>query len=278
MTLRKIRQRVEQNETFAMLTCYDATTARWLQQADVPALLVGDSAAQVILGYENSLFAPLEFMLEITAAVRRGAPQCLIMADMPFMSYQADDAEAIHNAGRFMTQGMADVVKLEVDEKYVELVGKLVRAGIPVAAHIGWRPQQVRYTGIRTAKVAGRTGEQIDALTELAVQLEQAGASMLLLEQCTAETSERVVEKTSVPVIGCGAGPACHGHVVVLQDLFGMTEQYPSFVKPIAQHGEQIAAAAAQWVRLIESGEYFNTGHPYRMDAQSDVQTQEKKQ
>ncbi|NJL31410.1 MAG: 3-methyl-2-oxobutanoate hydroxymethyltransferase [Phycisphaerales bacterium] len=210
-----------------MLTCYDATTARWLAQAGVPALLVGDSAAQVILGHEQSIFAPLDFLITLTAGVRRGAPNCLLMGDMPFMSYQADDAQAIRNAGRFMVEGQADLVKLEVDGRHAELVGKLSRAGIPVVAHLGWKPQQVRYAGIRTALVAGRTMSEIQTLVTEAQIMEDQGAVMLLVEQCTAEASEAVIAKVSLPVIGCGAGPACHGHVVVLQDLLGMSEHHP---------------------------------------------------
>jgi len=266
MTLRKVREQVEHGERFAMLTCYDATTARWLAAANVPALLVGDSAAQVILGYDSSIYAPLDFMIQITAAVRRGAEQCFLMADMPFMSYQADDAEAIHNAGRFLTEGQADIVKLEVSEDYIELVAKLTRAGIPIAAHIGWRPQQLRYAGIRTAKIAGKTQQEIDDMTLLARRLEQAGAAMLLVEQCTAQASEKVVASTSIPVIGCGAGPACHGQVVVLQDLLGMSDRHPSFIKPQADVGQQIQNAAAQWIEMVRNGEYIKNNHPYKMD------------
>lgn len=265
ITLRVIREWVHQGRKFPMLTCYDATTARWLARAQVPMLLVGDSAAQVILGYEQSIFAPLDFLLTLTAAVRRGAPDCLLMGDMPFMSYQADDAEAIRNAGRFMVEGQADLVKLEVDARHAELVGKLSRASIPVVAHLGWRPQQVRYAGIRTAQVAGRTSLQIQRLVEESRLMEQQGAVMLLLEQCTAEASQAVMENVSLPVIGCGAGPACHGHVVVLQDLLGMSDHHPSFAKPLAAIGPAIEQAARQWTELVAGGDYLKNDHPYRM-------------
>ncbi len=264
ITLRTIRKWVEAGERFAMLTAYDATTARWLWRGGVRTLLVGDSAAQVILGHEASIFAPLDFLITLTAAVRRGAPDAFIVGDMPFMSYQADDAEAIRNAGRFLVEGHADAVKLEVDGRYVELVTKMTRAMVPVIAHIGWRPQQARYAGIRTAKVAGRTAAEIDALADEAVQLQQAGAVMLLIEQCTAETSAAIVERVAVPVIGCGAGPACHGHVVVTQDILGMTDQHPTFAQPLSDVGDRIRQAAASWVALIHSGEYLKD-HPYRM-------------
>jgi len=267
VTLRTIRQWVSEGSTFPMLTCYDATTARWLWRGGVKTLLVGDSASQVILGYDQSIFVPLDFLITLTAGVRRGAPDCFLMGDMPFMSYQADEAQAITNAGRFLTEGLADAVKLEVDHRHVDLIAKLSRAGIPAVAHIGWRPQMVRYEGIRTAKVAGKTHQQIDELVSQAVALEEAGAVMLLVEQCTAETASRIVESVSIPVIGCGAGPACHGHVVVLQDLLGMTDHHPSFVQPVASLGPAIEQAAKAWKDLLASGQYLaGDNHPYKLN------------
>ena len=267
ITLKVLRRMVAEGKPLAMLTCYDATTARWLAAGGVPMLLVGDSAAQVILGRDSSIHAPLQFMLELTAAVKRGAPNCFVMGDMPFMSYQASDAEAIHNAGRFLTEGTADAVKLEVDATFGDLVGKLSRAGVPVVAHLGWRPQQARHAGVRTALIAGKTAAEARALVEQAELMEERGAAMLLIEQCPAEVSQRIVERLSIPLIGCGAGPACHGHVVVLQDLLGMSEKSPSFVKPIAAMGEALAKAASAWVDLIGSGKYLATDHPYHMAA-----------
>lgn len=267
VTLRNIRQWVDQGVTFPMLTCYDATTAKWLWRGGIKTLLVGDSASQVILGHEQSIFVSMDFLLTITAAVRRGAPDCFLLGDMPFMSYQADDAQAVHNAGLFLTQGLADAVKLEVDHRHVGLIEKLSRAGIPAVAHIGWRPQMVRYEGIRTAKVAGKTQKHIDELVQQAIALEQAGAVMLLVEQCTPQTAAKIVESVHIPVIGCGAGPACHGHVVVLQDLLGMTDHHPSFVHPLAKIGPQIQKAAEDWDTLLKSGRYLADDHPYRLDA-----------
>ncbi|HRQ75920.1 MAG TPA: 3-methyl-2-oxobutanoate hydroxymethyltransferase [Phycisphaerales bacterium] len=263
VTLRTLTRMMRQKEPIACLTCYDATTARWLERAGIPVLLVGDSAAQVILGFDQPIHAPLDFMLHITAAVKRGAPNCFVMGDMPFMSYQADDAEAIRNAGRFLTEGLADAVKLEVDETYAELVHKLDRAGIPVVAHIGWRPQRARHDGVRTALVAGRTQAEVDRLVLQAVRLAEAGAVMLLVEQTTAEVSQRIVEKVSIPVIGCGGGPACHGHIVVLQDLLGLTAWQPSFAQPVTSLGEALCAAAVRWKEKVQNRDMGE--HPYRM-------------
>lgn len=261
VTLRTIQQMVEKNTPFAALTCYDATTARWLERADVPMLLAGDSAAEVILGYETTLSAPLEFMIAITAAVKRGAPRTLVMADMPFLSYQADDAEALRNAGRFMTEGMADIVKLEGDGRFAELVEKMSRAGIPVCVHLGLKPQHLKLIG--GYRMAGKTADAAKQLVADAVRLQNAGATMLLLEAMPAEVSARIVEKTNIPVIGCGAGPACHGQIVVLQDLLGMTDKQPGFAKPMIQLGEQLRDTAATWVERVKRRDLGE--HPYKM-------------
>jgi len=203
-------------------------------------------------------------MITITAAVKRGAPRCFVVGDMPFMSYQADDVEAVRNAGRFLTEGLADAVKLEVDERYGELVGRLARAGVPVVAHIGWRPQTSSYAGVRTAVVAGRTAREAEALRETAELMEAKGAAMILIEQTPAEVADYVVKHVGIPVIGCGAGPACHGHVVVLQDALGMTERRPSFVEPVADGSDWLRTAAGRWVSMIRSGAYLKD-HPYPM-------------
>ncbi|MBI1371430.1 MAG: 3-methyl-2-oxobutanoate hydroxymethyltransferase [Phycisphaera sp.] len=265
ITLATLRKRRAAGEPFAVLTCYDATTARWLARGGVPVLLVGDTAAEVILGYDSTIHAPLDFMVAITAAVKRGAPRCFVMADMPFMSYQADDAEAVRNAGRFLTEGLADAVKLEVDMRYAGLVERLTRAGVPVVAHVGSLPQHVRQTGGYRAR--GKTAAEASELVDTAVEMEQRGAVMILIEATPAEVSQRIVERVSVPVVGCGAGPACHGHVVVLQDLLGMSDWQPPFAKPQAEVGPQIEAAAGAWVERLSERRYLVDDHPYQMDA-----------
>jgi 3-methyl-2-oxobutanoate hydroxymethyltransferase len=261
VTLCTIRKFVERGEKFACLTCYDATTARWLERAGVPLLLTGDTAAEMILGLPSTIHAPLDFLITLTAAVKRGAPKTFVMGDMPFMSYQINDAEGLRNAGKFLSEGMADAVKVEVDRSFVPLVEKMARAGIPVVAHIGARPQQSKRRGGYGS--VGRTAAEARPLVADAVAMENAGASMLLIEAAPNEVSQRIVEKTTVPVIGCGAGPACHGQIVVLQDLLGLSEWQPGFAKPIAQLGEQIVAAAARWKRMVHASELGE--HPYRM-------------
>lgn len=271
VTLRLIRKWVQAGQRFAMLTCYDATTASWLWRGGVQCLLVGDTAAQVILGYDSTLPAKMSFMLEITAAVRRGAPGAFLMADMPFGSYQCGDDRAVQNAVQFLTDGSADAVKLEVSAAYGPLVARMSQAGIPVVAHIGSRPQQVRAKGGYGA--AGRSKAEAKELVETARVMVEQGAAMLLVEAVPAEVSAEIVAATAstadrpiVPVVGCGAGTACHGHVVVLQDLLGLTPWQPPFAKPMADFGSKLSQVASQWVETVRSGRYLQDDHPYKMD------------
>jgi len=261
VTLKTLQRLARQGGRFSCLTCYDATTARWLDRGGIEVLLVGDTAAEVILGFPSTIHAPLDFMIEITAAVKRGAPRCVVMADMPFMSYQPSEADAIRNAGRFMTEGTADLVKLEVDGTFAPMVEALARAGVPVVAHIGSRPQRAKLRGGYLAE--GRTATSAAALVADARALERAGATMLLVEACPEEVAAEIVRGAGVPVIGCGAGSSCHGQVVVLQDLLGMTDWQPAFAKPIVDLGAAIESAAHRWRERVRSGEIGE--HPYRM-------------
>ncbi|MCA9286170.1 MAG: 3-methyl-2-oxobutanoate hydroxymethyltransferase [Phycisphaerales bacterium] len=261
VTIRTLMRMRERGEKFACLTCYDATTARWLERAGIPVLLVGDTAAEMILGLPGTIHATMDFMVILTAAVKRGAPKVMVMADMPFMSYQVDDSEALRNAARFMTEGRADVVKLEVDRSHAALVEKMARAGIPVVAHIGSRPQLAKLRGGYSA--AGRTVPEAHHLMADAAALEAAGAALLLVEAVPLEVAERIVQRATVPVIGCGAGPACDGQVVVLQDILGLTDWQPAFAQPLASIGEQLASAARLWSSRVREGELGD--HPYRM-------------
>jgi 3-methyl-2-oxobutanoate hydroxymethyltransferase len=262
VTLRTLQKMAQRGEKFACLTCYDATSARWLHRAGVPALLVGDTAAEMILGLPGTIHAPLEFLLTITAAVKRGAPACFVIGDMPFMSYQTEIAEGMRNAGRFLTEGMADAVKLEVDRTDAVLIDRMSRAGVPVIAHIGSRPQQAKVRGGYAA--VGKTELDAQQYVADAAALQDAGAVMLLIEAVPAELAQRIVEKVSIPVIGCGAGPACHGQVVVTQDLFGLTDWQPAFARPIANLGDQLIAAAQKWIAMVRDSQLGE--HPYRME------------
>jgi 3-methyl-2-oxobutanoate hydroxymethyltransferase len=267
VTVRSLQRAMREGKKFASLTCYDATTARWLERAGVPVLLVGDTAAEMVLGYPNTLHAPLDFLIMLTAAVKRGAPRTLVMADMPFMSYHADDAEAVRNAGRFMTEGTADVVKLEVDASFAPVVAKMSRAGIPVVAHIGSRPQHAKQVGGYVA--AGKTADDAVKILADADAMIAAGATMLLIEATPVEVTEEVVRRSPVPVIGCGAGPACHGQVVVLHDLLGLTDRQPPFALPIVPLARGLAEMASEWKDRVKTGALGE--HPYALsDAEKD--------
>jgi len=261
VSLASLAKMAERSEPFACLTCYDATTARWIARAGVHVLLVGDTAAEVILGFGRTIDMPLDVLLALTAGVKRGAPDRVVMGDMPFMSYQAGEAEAMHNAGRFLTQGLADIVKLEADASFAPLVEKMTRAGIPVCGHVGSKPQQVGLTG--TYSAAGRTAADAARVVEDAVALERAGSRMLLVEAVPEDVTRRVLERTSVPVIGIGAGPACHGQVLVLQDLLGLTDSPPRFAEPLADLGRSIESAAKAWCDRVTARRVG--GQPYTM-------------
>lgn len=234
---------------FACLACYDFTTARWLDRAGVELLLVGDSAANVVLGHDSTHTMPMDLAIWLTAAVRRGASRAHVMGDMPFMSYQADDAEALRNAGRFLSEGRADSVKLEVDGSFAPLVRKMTRAGIPVCAHIGSKPQQWALAG--GPKIAGRVQDEADEIIDDALALEAAGAVMLLIEAVPPEVASRVIDAVGIPVIGIGAGDSPHGQILVINDLLGLSDFTPRFVDPVASLGQAFRAAGEEWVRRV---------------------------
>lgn len=261
ITIRTLRRMAEQDEAFACLTAYDALTAGWLQKAGVPVLLVGDTAAEVILGLPATIHAPLDFLLTLTAAVKRGAPNCWVIGDMPFMSYQVSDREAIRNGGRFLVEGHADAVKLEVDQGFVPLVARMAQAGIPVIAHIGSRPQHVgRHGGYYSD---GRSAEDATRLISEAVAFEEAGAVMILVEAVPEQVAQGIVEAVQIPVIGCGAGRACHGQIVVTQDLLGLTDWQPPFAQPIESIGHALMRMGTTWVDRVKRRAHGE--HPYRM-------------
>lgn len=263
VTLKDLRAWAERGEAFACLACYDATTARLLARSGVPVLLVGDSAAETVLGFDRTHFMPLEVLLALTAGVRRGAPGVLVMGDMPFLSYHGDAGEALRTAGRFMIEGGADVVKVEADASFSGLVERMTRAGIAVCAHVGSRPQLAALRGGYGS--AGRTGDEARRIVEDAVALEAAGAVLLLIEAVPEEVTAAVLEATRVPVIGIGAGPACHGQVLVVNDLLGMTDAPPRFADPVAGVGKTIEEAGRAWVERVRQRSIGGRG--YRMAA-----------
>ena len=248
-----------------MLTCYDYTTARFMQEAGVPALLVGDSASNVVLGYPTTLPVSLSFMIEITSAVRRGAPNCLVVADMPFGSYQGSLDRGLRNVFRMVKTSGCDAVKLEAAEQQLPLLRELAGAGVATIAHMGLRPQTVGLLG--GYRYQGRTAAEARQIVALALQMQRAGAASLLLEAVPPEVSAAVVEKTTIPVIGCGAGPACHGHVFVTQDAVGLSERVPRFVPSLGDWAQPMKKSFAEYVQQVQEGQYPSNEQCYEMAA-----------
>ncbi len=253
VTIKTLRQMADRGEPFACLACYDAITARWLERAGVHLLLAGDSAAEIVLGLPRTIHMPLDLTVWLTAALKRGAPHTPVMADMPFLSYHTGDADALRHAGRCMTEGMADIVKLEADTSFAPLVEKMTRAGIPVCAHIGSLPQRAAIRGGYGS--AGRVADEAARIVEDAIVLEQAGAAMLLIEAVPDEVTDAVLARTRVPVIGIGAGTACHGQILVVHDLLGLTDHPPRFAEPAADMGADLCRAAQTWVQRVSNRE-----------------------
>lgn len=248
-----------------MLTCYDYTSATLMQAAGVPMLLVGDSAAGVILGHPSTLPVSLQFMIEITAAVRRGAPNCLVVGDMPFGSYQASDAQGAKNVLRLVKLTGCDCVKLEVAARHASLVSRLADAGVAVMVHLGLRPQAVGLMGGYRAQ--GRSALSADSIVSDAIAMQSAGAAAVLLEAVPPEVSQAVVDTTEIPVIGCGAGPACSGHVVVGQDILGLTPHRPKFAPLLKDLSADLKSVYADYVQSIASGRYPLAEHQYEMSS-----------
>jgi 3-methyl-2-oxobutanoate hydroxymethyltransferase len=263
ITMNDLREARAGGSRMAMLTCYDYSMARLMQEAGVPALLVGDSAANVVLGYDSTLPVSLAFMIEITAAVRRGAPLALLVADMPFGSYQASVLQGVKNVSRMVKQSGCDMVKLETGARQGPLVSALADAGVAVMAHLGLRPQSVGLLG--GYKFQGRTAAEARSIVASALQMEKAGAAALLLEAVPPEVAKAVVQNTRLPVIGCGAGPHCHGSVIVTHDALGLSVRRPRFVPLLAEAGAMVTQACAAYVHDVTAGNYPAPEHDYVM-------------
>jgi 3-methyl-2-oxobutanoate hydroxymethyltransferase len=248
-------------ERIAMLTAYDATMARLLDRAGVDALLVGDSLGVVVLGHENTLPVTLEAMIHHTRAVARGAQRAVVIADMPFLTYQVSVAEAVRNAGRLLQEGGAAAVKLEGGRPMLDVVERLVAVGIPVMGHLGLLPQSVHQAG-GYVKHATQP-EEAAALLEDALALERAGVFAIVLESIPAEVARVVTARVAVPTIGIGAGPECDGQILVSYDMLGLFDRFvPSFVKQYAHLAETITTATEAYVDDVRAGRYPHVPSP----------------
>lgn len=249
-------------QKFSMLTCYDALTAQVFDRAGIEMLLVGDSAANVVLGYESTLTITLDEMIPLVAAVSRGASRAMVVADLPFGSYEQSPQQAVASAVRLMKEGGAHAVKIEADASMTEWIRALVRTGIPVVAHVGFTPQSEHALG--GFRVQGR-GEAAERVLEDAVALAEAGAFCVLMEMVAAETARRVDEAVgAVPTIGIGASNVTTGQVLVWQDMMGVRSgRVPRFVKQFAQVGQVMEDAARAYRNQVRSGEFPAAEHTF---------------
>jgi len=259
VTIHDLRQWKTERTRFAMLTAYDFPTARILDEAEIPVLLVGDSLGRNVLGYPNELPVTMDEMLHHTRAVARGARNAMVVGDMPFMSFQASVEEGVRNAGRFLKEAGAHAVKIEGPQ--LELIHRLTEIGIPVMAHVGLTPQSVY--GLGGYRVQGR-GEAASQISDQALALEKAGAFAVVLEAMPSELGAEITRALQVPTIGIGAGPDCDGQVLVVSDLLGLSESTPKFAKGYADLRAEIDRAARAFAQDVHDGTFPDEAHSYR--------------
>lgn len=261
-TLLKMKQ---EGDKITMLTCYDYSMAKLMDEAGINILLVGDSLGMTVLGYKDTLSVTMEDMIHHTAAVSRGAENSLVIGDMPFMSYQVSVEQAVTNAGRLMKEGRCHMVKLEGGVSVCPQIEAMVKASIPVCGHIGLTPQSVNMFG--GFKVQGKSEEAARKIIEDAKRIEEAGASLVVLEGIPAPLAKAVTEALTIPTIGIGAGKYCDGQVLVYQDMLGMFSDFkPKFVKVFANTGEFMKNAFQAYTDEVKAGTFPGEEHSYGMD------------
>jgi 3-methyl-2-oxobutanoate hydroxymethyltransferase len=264
VTTATLRQQKQRHEPITCLTAYDYSTARVVEEAGVGMILVGDSLAQTMLGYENTLSVTVDEMLHHVRAVRRGVKNALLLADMPFGSYQADTSDAIRNAARFVKEAGAEVVKIEGGEKRADLIRRIIDAEIPVAGHIGLTPQSVNVMG--GYKVQGKDLGAIEQLMRDAVALDRAGVACLYLEGIPREVAAMITAEVSTPTIGIGAGPECDGQVLVLHDILNLTFGQPAkFVRRFGDAAALITHAVQAFRAQVVSRQYPSDAESYHL-------------
>jgi 3-methyl-2-oxobutanoate hydroxymethyltransferase len=264
VTTATLRQQKLRHEPITCLTAYDYSTARVVDEAGVDMILVGDSLAQTMLGYENTLSVTVDEMLHHVRAVRRAVKNALLLADMPFGSYQVDPKSALSNAARFVKEGGAEVVKIEGGEKRAELIRRIIDAEIPVAGHIGLTPQSVNVMG--GYKVQGKDLSAIEQLMRDAVALDRAGVACLYLEGIPREVAAMLTAEVSAPTIGIGAGPECDGQVLVLHDILNLTFGQPAkFVRRFGDGAALITHAVEAFRAEVVSRQYPSDAESYHL-------------
>lgn len=264
-TVVTIRQAKERGEKLTMLTAYDYSMAKLIDEAGINMILVGDSLGMVMLGYEDTLSVTMEDMIHHTRAVARGANNALVVADMPFMSYQTSVYDAVCNAGRLMKEGRAHAVKLEGGSQFAEHIRAITNASIPVVAHLGLTPQSLNAFG--GFKVQGKSEQAAKKLLADAKAVEEAGAVAVVLECVPAKLAELITKQLRVPTIGIGAGADCDGQVLVYQDMLAMFGDFkPKFVKQFAQIGDRMKEAFGKYIEDVKSGAFPAPEHTFKIE------------
>lgn len=266
ISIHKLKEWKAAGQRFAMITAYDYPSARLVEQAGMPIILVGDSLGSVVLGYDSTVPVTMEDIIYHTRAVVRATEKAIVVADMPFMSYQADPNEAMRNAGRLLKEGGATAVKLEGGSHVAPLVRRMVEAGIPVMGHLGLTPQSVNQFGGH--KVQGKTPAAAAKLLNDARALEEAGAFAVVLETIPAPLARMVTERISIPTIGIGAGPHCDAQVQVFHDMLGIYDDQRTLrhAKRYAVIGETIREAVRAYIGEVESAAFPTAEHSFEMD------------
>ena len=264
VTIREFKGMKRRGERIPMLTAYDSTSARIVEAAGIPLILVGDSLGQWLMGYDTTLPVTMDDMLHHVKSVVRATQTAHVVADMPFMSYQADVADALRNAGRMLQQGGAQSVKLEGGATIVETVRQIVAAGIPVMGHVGFTPQSFNQLG--GYRIQGKSSEAATALLEDAQALEGAGAYSIVLEMVPSQLAAMVTERLSIPTIGIAAGVHCDGQVQVFHDLLGLLEDFvPKHARRYANLAETIKAAVSEYAGDVRSQSYPSDDESHHM-------------
>ena len=273
VTITEIKEMKQRKEKIPMLTAYDYVTAKVVDEAGVPLILVGDSLGMVMLGYESTISVTMEEMIHHTKAVVRGAKKALIIGDMPFMTYHVTVSDALYNAARFIQEGGAQAVKLEGGEVVAEKIRRLVDCGIPVMGHIGLTPQSIHQLG--GFKVRGKAVEEAKKFLNDARVLEEAGAFAIVLECTPTPLSRLITERLTIPTIGIGAGPDCDGQVQVISDILGLyTDFVPKHAKQYARLAGEIKTAVSSYISEVKSLSFPTAKQSYTMDEDAIKQLQ----
>lgn len=264
VTINDIRDMKQRGEKITMITSYDYSTARIVDKVGIPLILVGDSLGMVVLGYENTLPVTMDVMLHHSKAVVRGTEHCLIVGDMPFMTYHVSVEDAVRNAGRFIQEAGTQAVKLEGGVTVAEKVKRIVDCGIPVMGHIGLTPQSVNQLGGHIAQ--GKRPDVAKRLLEDARALEQAGAFAVVLEAVPHKLAALITQKLSIPTIGIGAGPGCDGQVQVVTDTLGLSDFIPKHARQYAQLGEAMTKAITEYYEDVKAVRFPTEKHSFIID------------